>query len=81
MTFIGNKKVKKKYLEAWTGLKAGSPFDHRANNEAVERIIQEYKEKGFYFVKVTLEKGGKPGEREVVFRIEEGNKVRVQHRT
>lgn len=81
VTFIGNKKVKKKYLEAWTGLKAGSPFDHRANHEAVERIIQEYKEKGFYFVKVTLEKGGKPGEREVVFRIEEGSKVRVQHRT
>jgi outer membrane protein insertion porin family len=81
VTFIGNKKVKLKYLEAWTGLKAGSPFDHRANQDAVDRIIEEYKEKGFYFIEVTLEKGGKPGEREVVFRIVEGPKVRVQYRT
>ncbi len=81
VAFIGNKKVKTKYLEAWTGLKAGSPFDHVANREAVHRIEQEYKEKGHFFVKVTLEKGGNPGEREVVFRIDEGPKVRVQHRT
>ncbi|MBL8818108.1 MAG: BamA/TamA family outer membrane protein [Planctomyces sp.] len=79
--FIGNKGVKKKYLEAWTGLKAGSPFDHYANREAVTRLEREYKEKGYFFIKVTLEKGGSPGEREVVFRIVEGPKVRVQHRT
>lgn len=81
VTFIGNKKVKTKYLTAWTGLKVGSPFDHIANREAVHRIESEYKEKGFFFVKATLEKGGNPGERDIVFRIEEGPKVRVQHRT
>lgn len=79
--FIGNKKIKTKHLTAWTGLKAGSPFDHVANREAVNRIEQEYKDKGYYFVKVTLEKGGNPGEREVVFRIEEGPKVQVKQRT
>lgn len=81
VVFIGNKKIKTKFLEGWTGLKAGSPFDHVANREAVNRIEQEYKEKGHFFVKVTLEKGGNPGEREVIFRIVEGPKVRVQHRT
>jgi outer membrane protein insertion porin family len=79
--FIGNKKVKTKYLVAWTGLKAGSPFDHMANREAKNRIEQEYKDKGYFFVKVELVKGGQPGERDVVFRIDEGPKVQVNART
>jgi outer membrane protein insertion porin family len=79
--FLGNKKIKLKHLKAWTGLKAGSPFDHVANREAVHRIEQEYKDKGYYFVKVDLVKGGQPGEREVVFRINEGPKVQVKERT
>ena len=81
VTFNGNKGIKTKMLAAWTGLKEGSPFDHIANRDAVNRIEQEYKEKGYYFVKVVLEKGGNPGDRQVVFRIDEGPKVRVQHRT
>ena len=79
--FIGNKKIKTKHLVAWTGLKAGSPFDHMANREAKNRIEQEYKDKGYYFVKVELVKGGQPGERDVVFRIDEGPKVQVNART
>jgi outer membrane protein assembly factor BamA len=51
--------VKEKHLKAWTGLKAGSPFDHVANQEAVRRIEQEYHDKGYYFVKVELVKGSK----------------------
>jgi outer membrane protein insertion porin family len=80
VVFRGNKKVKLKYLEAWTGLKAGSPFDYVANQEAVRRIEQEYRDKGYYFVKVQLTKGSKPGDREVVFDIDEGPKVQVKER-
>lgn len=80
VVFRGNKKVKLKHLEAWTGLKAGSPFDYVANQEAVRRIEQEYRDKGYYFVKVTLTSGSKPGDREVVFDIEEGPKVQVKER-
>ena len=80
VVFRGNKKVKLKYLEAWTGLKAGSPFDYVANQEAVRRIEQEYRDKGYYFVKVKLTTGSKPGDREVVFDIEEGPKVQVKER-
>ncbi len=79
--FRGNKKVKLKHLKAWTGLKAGSPFDYIANQEAVRRIEQEYKDKGYYFVEVQLTKGGQPGDREVVFDIKEGPKVQVKQRT
>ena len=78
--YVGNKKIKLKHLEAWTGLKAGSPFDYVANQEAVRRIEQEYKDKGYYFVEVKLVKGGKPGDREVIFRITEGPKVQVKER-
>lgn len=79
--FRGNKKIKTKHLTAWTGLKAGSPFDPRANNEAVNRIEREYKDKGYYFSEVKLIKGGKPGDREVIFQITEGPKVQVKERT
>ncbi|MFY9253887.1 MAG: BamA/TamA family outer membrane protein [Fuerstiella sp.] len=70
-----------KELASWTGLKVGSPFDHIANREAVHRIEQEYKEKGYFFVKVELERGGQPTDREVIFRIHEGKVVRVQRRS
>ena len=73
--------IKTKHLESWTGLKVGSPFDHLANREAVKRIEQEYKEKGHYHVKVQLLKGGEPSDREVIFQIDAGPKVRVQDRT
>ena len=78
--FLGLRALKVKELASWTGLKVGSPFDHRANQEAVHRIEQEYKERGYFFVKVELLKGGDPADREVVFRVSEGPKVRVQER-
>ena len=80
VAFIGIRKLKRKELESWTGLKVGSPFDHIANRDAVHRIESEYKERGYFFVKVTLQKGGDPKDREVIFRIDEGSKVRVQER-
>ena len=80
VSFIGIKKLKRKELVSWTGLQVGSPFDVVSNKEAVNRIEQEYKERGYYHVKVVLEKGGNPEDREVVFRIHEGPKVRVNDR-
>lgn len=78
--FYGLNRIKKKELVSWTGLKVGSPFDVVANREAVHRIEQEYKERGFYFVEVRLERGADPADREVIFRIKEGPKVRVTDR-
>lgn len=79
--FLGLRKVKEKEVVSWTGLKKGSPFDVVSNREAVQRIEQEYKERGHYFVKVELLKGGDAQDREVVIRIQEGPVVRVNDRT
>jgi outer membrane protein insertion porin family len=78
--YRGINKLKLKELASWTNLKKGSPFDHMANRDAVHRIEQEYRERGFNHIKVTLETGGDPSDRDVIFRIQEGPKVRVQHR-
>jgi outer membrane protein insertion porin family len=75
--YQGRKKIKEKTLAAETGLKVGSPFDLTSNREAARRLEQFYHEKGFAFATVELDRGGNEGDREVVFRIHEGPKVRV----
>lgn len=77
VTFNGNKKIKTSELQAHTGLRAGHGFDVAANRESVARIKQLYTEKGYRFAEVTLEKGGSKDDRDVVFNIVEGPKVKV----
>jgi len=77
VTYIGNKKFKEKVLADLTGLKVGSGYDVGANRESARRIESHYREKGYIHVKVELEKGDSPEDREVVFKIEEGPKVVV----
>lgn len=75
--FRGNERVKTEYLEKLTGLKTGSPFDVSVNREAAKRIEEHYNSKGFPYTKVTLEKGDRREDRQVVFEINEGPKVIV----
>lgn len=75
--YKGNKKIKTKELAELTGLKEGGAFDVGANKESARRIESHYREKGFLWAEVTLEKGEDPGDREVVFAINEGPKVHV----
>lgn len=77
VTFIGNKKIKTPELEAHTGLRKDHGFDPAANREAVSRIETLYRDKGYFFARATLEKGGEANDRDVVIRIEEGKKVKV----
>lgn len=76
--FKGNKKIKTGELQAHTGLTPGHGFDVAANRESVNRIRSLYHQKGYQFAKVTLEKGGNKQDREVIFVIEEGPKVKVR---
>ncbi|HAD61747.1 MAG TPA: hypothetical protein DCG12_21125 [Planctomycetaceae bacterium] len=78
--FRGIRKMKRKELVSWTGLKVGAPFDVVANRESLHRIKREYKDRGYHFVEVNLQKGGEPTDREVIFQIEEGPLVRVRDR-
>lgn len=75
----GNEKIKTKHLKALTGLKRNAPFDVSANRESVRKIENHYREKGYYFRKVKLIKGGDPEDRDVIIEIEEGPKVLVQN--
>ena len=75
--FRGNERIKTGYLEKLTGLKAGSPFDVSVNREAIKRIEEHYKTKGFPYTKVSLEKGNRREDRQVVFVVDEGPKVIV----
>jgi len=75
--YLGNKKIKTKVLAAHTGLKEGGAFDVSANRESARRLEDLYHEKGHAFATVDLEKGDAREDREVIFRIAEGPKVRV----
>jgi outer membrane protein insertion porin family len=75
--YKGNTKIKTKHLEPLVGLKAGSGYSVGVNREAVRRLQEHYKEKGYFFATVELEKGNEEDDREVVFLINEGKKVHV----
>lgn len=76
--FIGNDKIKTGELQAQTGLTPGHGYDVSANKESVARIKSLYLEKGYRFAQVTLEKGASKSDRDVVFVINEGPKVKVR---
>lgn len=75
--YVGNEKIKDKILAGITGLKPLHAFSVAANRESVRRIQDHYKNKGYLYAEVTLEKGNSPDDREVVFQIKEGPKVKV----
>ncbi|MGE3313768.1 MAG: outer membrane protein assembly factor, partial [Planctomycetaceae bacterium] len=79
--YVGNEKIKDKDLAARTGLVVGSPFDVSGNREAARRLEAYYHEKGYMDATVTLQKGNNKDDREVIFRIHEGPKVRVVWRS
>lgn len=75
--YKGLKNVKQKVFDSMTQLKPGSPFDVSSNRECARRMEEYYRDKGFAFATVTLEKGDDRDDREVVFLISEGPKVHV----
>ena len=77
VVYLGAKEIKVKTLSQETGLKVGSPYDMSANKEAAKRLENFYREKGYTEATVDLIKGGKPEERDVVFRIHEGVKQKI----
>lgn len=76
--YVGNKKVKTGKLAGITGLREGSAYSVATNKESVRRIREYYREKGYRFAEVSLQKGGTPEDRDVIFDIKEGPKVTVR---
>jgi outer membrane protein insertion porin family len=75
--YVGNKKIKTKVLEKEVGLKANDPLDPFAVEEARRKLEQFYRDRGFSRVRVTIWEGDQPGDRRVVFLINEGCKQRI----
>ena len=75
--YRGNKKISTKRLIGETGLKSGSPYDVSANRAAARRLERFYHEKGFTFATIKLERGSAKDDRDVIFSISEGPKVKV----
>lgn len=77
--YRGNKKISTEALSKLTQLKLDQPFDISINRECVRRIQEMYKEKGFSFATVELARGDLQSDpdRDVVFLINEGPKVKI----
>lgn len=77
--YKGNKKIKTKVFDQMTQLKPGQPYDVSTNRECARRILEHYHDKGFTFATVELERGDvrDDPDREVIFLINEGPKVKV----
>ncbi len=74
----GNEKLRTKTLLKQINIEAGSPFDVSMNKSAARNLEKFYHEKKSHpFAKVTLESGSRPEDRDVIFLVEEGDRVIV----
>ncbi len=77
VSFIGNGKFDDAALLNVSRLRPRHLYDVGTNKESARRIENFYREAGYLYVTVVLEKGSSPDDREVVFNINEGPKVVV----
>lgn len=75
--FVGAKAIKRKTLLKESGLKEGDPADPFKVEEARRSLEYFYHDKGFAQARITIHTGNKPGDREVIFLINEGSKQKV----
>lgn len=76
--YVGAKHFKEKELDEAAGLRKGMPMSPRANQEACQKIMGLYHEKGRMLARVVLVEGAKPDDTRVVFNITEGPKAKVK---
>jgi outer membrane protein insertion porin family len=69
---------KEKDLEELTGLRPGAPCNPVANRMACAAIVRKLNEDGRPFASCDLIKGAQPGDTEIIFNINEGDKVCVR---
>jgi outer membrane protein assembly complex protein YaeT len=76
--YQGIRHLKEKDLEELTGLRAGSPCNPVANRMACQAIVRKLNEDGRPYASCDLVKGALPGDTEIIFNINEGDKVYVR---
>ncbi|MHC4877344.1 MAG: POTRA domain-containing protein, partial [Planctomycetota bacterium] len=78
----GNQNFSTRQLLKQITLEEGSPFDVATNKSAARKIERFYRDgKSFPLARVTLEKGGDPDDRDVIFVVEEGPYTVVRNTT
>ena len=75
--YVGNEKIRKKYLEKEALLRVGGAIDPSEVASAKERIEGFYRSKGFSRATVTVVQGLKMSDPGVIFQINEGPKQKV----
>jgi len=78
--FFGNKEVSDSTLKDKTGLDVNQPYNQDKAASAVRALEDIYKDKNFYAVQVTVDTkpGDAPGHVVVNFRVDEGNKMKIE---
>jgi outer membrane protein assembly complex protein YaeT len=76
--YVGAKHFKDKDLDEAAGIRKGMPMSPRANQEACQKIMALYQEKGRMLARVILLEGTKPDDTRVVFNITEGPKAKIK---
>jgi outer membrane protein insertion porin family len=71
--------LKPEDLDSLKMLRKGTPLNNTQLEIALKDIKDFYQDKGYYFVNVQLEEGGKPSDKRIVINITEGPIVRVRH--
>ena len=78
VTFEGNEKLSDKRLHELTGVRAGEALDRNRLVQAPRLIQDEYREKGYYFANVTLDRQALEEGNVARFQINEGPRVLVR---
>lgn len=79
VTFHGNKVYGDKKLLKYCGFQVGDPISPHTVLAARNRLEEYYKSEGFNHANVEVYKGDKPDDREIVYRISEGELERVDN--
>jgi outer membrane protein insertion porin family len=77
ITFHGNQALDDKQLAKHAGLDRGDPTGPSSVNAARNRLLEYYQDQGFNNVDIRIQSGGKPGERDIVFVVSEGEVERI----
>jgi len=76
--FEGNRKFKTKDLLPDADLSPGSPISEFSIKQAIANIERKYKDAGYYYIKVDVNRGRLLQDHVVVFEIREGPRVKIR---
>jgi outer membrane protein insertion porin family len=79
LTVTGNKKIKEDEVKEKLGMRVGSLYSHSKVQQAINKMVELYKQEGFYNTQVEVDTlyPTIPGRIEIVFKLKEGSKIKI----